>query len=155
MVSAEWLKKAELFGVLNNSQLNTLLSESHVEDCPEGKIIFHQGEEALHLYVLIQGSVELMVKAEEKLDFMTSRVEKEGAVFGSPSLVEPSRYNVSAICRKPSKVLVLDAKHIRVKMEEVQMDEVMKKLASIYFKRLTDLRAGVSNLMKTVKFKMP
>jgi CRP-like cAMP-binding protein len=157
MVSAEWLKKAELFGVLNNSQLNTLLSQSHVEDCLEGKIIFHQGEEAVHLYVLIQGSVELMVKAEEKIDFMTSKVEKEGAVFGSPSLMEPFRYNVSAICLKPSKVLVLDAKHIKVKMEEdPKMGlEVMKKLASIYFNRLNDLRSGVSKLMKTFKFKMP
>jgi CRP-like cAMP-binding protein len=157
MVSAEWLKKAELFGVLNNSQLNTLLSQSHVEDCLEGKVIFHQGEEAVHLYVLIQGSVELMVKAEEKIDFMTSKVEKEGAVFGSPSLVEPSRYNVSAICRKPSKVLVLDAKHIKLKMEEdPKMGmEIMKKLASIYFNRLTDLRSGVSNLLKTFKLKTP
>ena len=157
MVSAEWLKKAELFGVLNNSQLNTLLSQSHEEDCPEGKTIFRQGDEALHLYVLIHGSVELMVKAEQKVDFMTSRVEREGAVFGSPSLMEPSRYNVSAICLKPSKVLVLDAKHIKVKMEEdPKMGmEVMKKLASIYFNRLNDLRAGVSNLLKTFKLKIP
>jgi CRP-like cAMP-binding protein len=88
---------------------------------------------------------------------MTSRVEKEGAVFGSPSLMEPFRYNVSAICLKPSKVLVLDAKHIKVKMEEdPKMGmEVMKKLASIYFNRLNDLRSGVSSLMKIFKFKMP
>ena len=120
-------------------------------------LILHQGEEALHLFVLIQGSVELMVKAGEKIDFMTSRVEKEGAVFGSPSLMEPFRYNVSAICLKPSKVLVLDARHIKVKMEEdPKMGmEVMKKLASVYFNRLTDLRSGVSNLMKTFKLKMP
>jgi CRP-like cAMP-binding protein len=98
-----------------------------------------------------------MVKAEEKIDFMTSRVEKEGAVFGSPSLMEPFRYNVSAICLKPSKVLVLDAKHIKGKMEEdPKMGmEVMKKLASIYFNRLNDLRSGVSKLMKTFKLKMP
>jgi len=157
MVSAEWLKKAELFGALNNSQLNTLLSQSHEEDCPEGKTIFHQGEEALHLYILIQGSVELTVKAEEKIDFMTSKVDKEGAVFGSPSLMEPFRYNVSAICLKPSKVLVLDARHMKGRMEEdPKMGmEVMKRLASIYFNRLNDLRSGVSNLLKVFKFKTP
>ena len=157
MVSTEWLKKAELFGALNSSQLNTLFSQSHVEDCQEGKIIFHQGEEALRLYVLIQGSVELTVKAEEKVDFMTSRVEKEGAVFGSPSLMEPYRYNVSAICLKPSKVLVLDAKHVKAKMEEdPKMGmEVMKRLASIYFNRLNDLRSGVSNLLRVFKLKTP
>ena len=88
---------------------------------------------------------------------MTSKVEKEGAVFGSPSLMELSRYNVSAICLKPSKVLVLDAKHIKVTMEgDPKMGmEVMKKLASIYFNRLNDLRSGVSKLMKTFKLKMP
>ena len=157
MVSAEWLQKAELFGVLNHSQLNTLLSQSREEDCPEGKIIFHQGEEALHLYVLIQGSVELTVKADQKIDLMTSKIEREGAVFGSPSLIEPSRYNVSAICLKPSKILVLDAKHIKTKMEEdPKMGmEVMKKLASIYFNRLNDLRSGVSNLLKIFKLKTP
>jgi hypothetical protein len=54
-------------------------------------------------------------------------------------------------------VLVLDAKHIKVKMEEdPKMGmEVMKKLASIYFNRLNDLRSGVSKLMKTFKFRMP
>ena len=157
MVSAEWLEKAELFGVLNNSQLNTLLSQSHVEDCPEGRIIFHQGEVANHLYILIEGSVDLTVKAEERIDFMTSKIEKEGAVFGTASLMEPFRYNVSAICLKPSKVLVLDANHIKKKMEEdPRMGmEIMKKLASIYFNRLNDLRSGVSNLLKVFKFKTP
>jgi CRP/FNR family transcriptional regulator len=157
MVSAEWLKKAELFGALNNSQLNTLLSQSHVEDCSEGKIIFRQGEEALHLYVLIQGSVELTVKAEQKIDFMTSRIEKEGAVFGSPSLMEPFRYNVTAICLKPSKVLVLEADDIKKNMQEdPKMGmEIMKMLASIYFNRLNDLRSGVSHLLKIFKLKTP
>lgn len=155
MVSAEWLQKAELFGALNHSQLNTLLAQSHVEDSLEGKIIFQQGEEALRLYVLIQGSVELTVKAEQKIDFMTSKIEKEGAVFGSPSLMEPFRYNVSAICLKPSKILVLDANHIKKKMEEdPRMGmEIMKKLASIYLGRLNDMRLGVSNLLKVFHFR--
>ena len=31
---------------------------------------------------------------------MTSKIEKEGAVFGIPSLIEPFRYNVTATCLK-------------------------------------------------------
>ncbi len=157
MVTAEWLRKAELFGALDNSQLSTLLSQSQVEDFPEGKIIFRQGEPALHLYVLIQGSVELTVKAEEKIDFMTSKIEREGAVFGSPALMEPFRYNVTAVCLKPSKVLVLDGNHIKKAMaDDPKMGmEVMNKLASIYFNRLNDLRSGISDLIKVFKFKTP
>jgi len=157
MVSAEWLKKTELFENLNESHLNVILSRSSVESLTEGKTIFRQGEEANRLYVLIQGAVDLTVEAQEQIDFMTSKIEREGAVFGTASLMEPFRYNVSAICLKPSKVLVIDASFIQKMMEEdPKMGmEMMKKLASIYFNRLNDLRSGVSNLFKFFKIKTP
>jgi CRP-like cAMP-binding protein len=157
MVSAEWLKRTELFEALEEPQLNTLLLHASVQSFPEGKTIFNQGEKAVRLYVLVEGAVDLTIKTGEKIDFMTSKIEKEGAVFGIPSLIEPFRFNVTAICLKPSKVLVLDADHIKRRMEEdPKMGmEVMKKLASIYFNRLNDLRSGVSNLLKTFKVKTP
>jgi CRP-like cAMP-binding protein len=150
MVSAEWLKKTELFETLTGSQLNDLLSQSLIKSYPEGDTIFLQGEEATHLYILINGSVDLTVRAQEKIDFMTSKIEKDGAVFGTASLMEPFRYNVSAICLKPSEVLVLDANLIKKRMEEdPKMGiEIMKRLASIYFNRLNQLRMGVSGLLR-------
>jgi CRP-like cAMP-binding protein len=153
MVSTEWLKKTELFGNLSESQLNILLSHFSVESFPEGKTIFRQGEEATHLYVLIGGTIDLTVKAQEKIDLMTSKVEREGAVFGTPCLMEPFRYNVTATCLKSAKVLVIEAGHLKKLMEEdPKMGmEIMKELASIYFSRLNDLRLGVSNLFKIYK----
>jgi CRP-like cAMP-binding protein len=155
MVSAEWLKKTELFGTLSESQLNILLSHSSVESFPEGKTIFRQGDNANHLYILIEGMVDLSVKTGEKIDFLTSKIEKEGAVFGIPSLIEPFRYNVTATCLKPSKVLVINAGLIKMDMErDLKMGmEIMKKLVSIYFDRLNEMRSGVSNLLKVFKFK--
>jgi len=157
MVSAEWLKRTELFEALEEPQLNTLLLHASVESFPEGKRIFNQGEKAVRLYILVEGAVDLTIKTGEKIDFMTSKIEEEGAVFGMPSLIEPFRFNVTAICLKPSKVLVLDADQIKKRMEEdPKMGmEVMKKLASIYFNRLNNLRSGVSNLLKTLKLKTP
>jgi CRP/FNR family cyclic AMP-dependent transcriptional regulator len=157
MVSTEWLKKTELFGTLSESQLNLLLSHSSVESFPEGKTIFRQGDEANHLYILVEGMVDLSVKTGEKFDFLTSKVEKEGAAFGIPSLIEPFRYNVTATCLKPSKVLVINAGRVKMDMEkDPRMGmEIMKKLASIYFYRLTEIRLGVSNLLKVFKFKTP
>lgn len=157
MVTIEWLKKSELFEALNDSQLHALLSHSIVESFSEGKTIFQQGEEATRLYILIQGSVDLTVKAQEQIDFMTSKIEKEGAVFGTASLMEPYQYNVTATCLKPSKVLIIEADSLKRKMkDEPDMGmEIMKKLASIYFNRLNDLRSGVSTLLKIFKLKMP
>lgn len=155
MVSPEWLKKTELFETLRESQLDALLSRSSVESFTEGKTIFRQEEEATRLYVLIQGAVDLTVKAQEQVDFMTSKIEKEGAVFGTPSLMEPFRYNVTATCLMPSKVLLIEADHLKRMMEEdPKMGmEIMRKLASIYFNRLNELRLGVSNLVKFFKLK--
>ncbi len=157
MVSAEWLKRTELFKALEEPQLNALLLHASVESFPEGKTIFNQGDKAVRLYVLVEGAIDLTIKTGEKIDFMTSKIEKEGAVFGMPSLIEPFRYNVTAICLKPSKVLVLDADHIKKRMEEdPEMGmEIMKKLASIYFNRLNEMRSGVSNLLKIFKVRTP
>ncbi len=155
MVSAEWLKKTELFGTLNESHLNAVLSRSSVESFPEGKTIFRQGEEATRLYILIEGAVNLTVKTQGQIDFMTSKIDQEGAAFGIPSLIEPFRYNVTATCLKPSKVLTIESDHLRKKMEEdpkMGMN-VMKKLTSIYFNRLNVLRVGISNLLQALKSK--
>jgi CRP-like cAMP-binding protein len=67
--------------------------------------------------------------------------------------MEPFRYNVTATCLKPTQVLMIEAGHLKKMMEEdPKMGmETMKKLASIYFNRLNDLRSGVSNLLKTFK----
>jgi CRP-like cAMP-binding protein len=157
MVTAEWLKKAELFEALTEFQLTTLLSHSAEIPYAAGERIFNQGDRADYLYVLIEGTVELGVTADEKIALMTSRIEKEGLVFGIPSLLEPFRYNVSATCLKPSRVLSLEANHIKLKFnDDPKMGmEVMKKLVSIYFNRLNELRAGVSNLVRSLKLKTP
>lgn len=155
MVSAEWLKKTELFGNLKESQLEILLSQSSVESFPEKKIIFQEGEEASCLYVLIEGGVDLTLKGQEQINFMASKIEKEGAVFGTASLMDPFRYNVTATCLKPTKVWMIEVDYLKQKMEEDPKmgTEIMKKLASIYFNRLNDLRSGVSNFLKVFKFK--
>jgi len=157
MVTAEWLKKTDLFGSLEELQLSVILSYASAESFPEGKTIFHQGDEAHYLYVLIGGAVALTVKTGEKIDLMTSTIEKEGSIFGMPSLLEPFSYNVTATCLKPSKLLIIQAvavkKHIE-KDPKLGM-EIMRKLASIYFNRLNEMREGVSRFIKTFKPKIP
>ena len=150
MVSPDWLKKTELFETLDESQLSAILSHSRVESCPEGRIIFQEGEEASHLYVLVEGAIELSVKAREKVGFLTSKIQREGRVFGVPSLLEPYRYNMMAKCLMPSRILRIEADYLKRWMEEDPTlgMAIMKKLALIYFNRVNELRAGVVNFLK-------
>ncbi|OGP89014.1 MAG: hypothetical protein A2156_05050 [Deltaproteobacteria bacterium RBG_16_48_10] len=157
MVSANWLKKTELFEGLGESQLNDLLAYSTVESFPEGRIIFHQEAEATHLYILIQGTVDLNVKAQEEIGFLTSQIQKEGAIFGIPSLIEPFRYNVTAKCILPSKVLSIESHYLRKKMEEdPKMGmQMMKNLTLIYYNRLNELRKEIVSFFKVFKVRIP
>jgi CRP/FNR family transcriptional activator FtrB len=155
MISAEWLKKTELFVNLKESQLNVLLSHSSVESYPEIKTIFREGEEASRLYLLIEGAVDLTIKGQEQINFMASKIENDGAVFGTASLMEPFRHNVTATSLTPTKVLMIEANHLKKMMEEdpTMGMEIMKKLASIYFNRLNELRTGIANFFRVFKFK--
>ena len=157
MVSADWLKKTELFEALDELRLSAILSHSRVESCPEGRIIFQEGEEATHLYVLIEGAIDFSVKAQEKAVVMASQVRGEGSIFGIPSLLEPYRYNVTAICSVPSRILRVEADYLRTRMEEQPRlgMKIMKKLALIYFNRLNELRAGVVDFFETFPPKTP
>lgn len=155
MISLEWLKRTELFNGLMDSQLEALLSRSIFKSYSEGATLFLQGEEANHLFILIKGLIELTIKTKEQAQFVASKIEKEGAVFGTASLMEPFQYNVSATCIKPSEVLMINAKWLRERMkEDPKMGlEIMKKLATLYFSRLNTLRVGVSNFIKEFKEK--
>ncbi len=157
MVTPVWLKDTVLFSSLEESQIDVILSHSSVESFPEGKNIFSQGEDAYRLYVLIEGVVTLTVKTGERIDFMTSTIDKEGAVFGMPCLLEPFRYNVTATALKPSKVLVIEAIPLMKKMDEdLKMGmEIMKRLAFVYFNRLNEMREGISKFLKGFKNKTP
>ncbi len=155
IIPRDLLKKSELFIDLNDMQLENILHHSSVKSFSEGETIFNQGENADYLYVLIEGQVDLSLKDKEDVGFMTSKIEKEASVFGTPSLMEPPVYNVSARCLKPTKALAIEAKYLKNSIEaDPQMGiKIMKRLASIYFNRLNELRAGVLNLFKIHKFK--
>lgn len=156
MVSKNLLKKAELFMDLNEIQLEEILKNASLNSFKEGETIFNQGQKADYLYVLIEGLIDLSVKGKgEDAEFMTSKIEKEGSVFGTPSLMEPPFYNVSARCIKPTKALAIRAEYLKKLMEnDPQMGiAILKRLASIYFNRLNELRMGIINLFKIHKFK--
>jgi CRP/FNR family cyclic AMP-dependent transcriptional regulator len=157
MLAAECLKKAELFEGLDEAQLNALMAHSKVERFPVGKIIFRQEEEATHLYLLIEGAVDLSVEAEGGMGLLASHMQTEGAIFGTPSLLEPFRHRVTAKCILPAQVLSIESSFLREKMEEdPRMGmRIMKKLALVYYQRLNDLRKGVVNFFKVFQMRTP
>ena len=156
MVTPAWLKNVELFSGLDVPQLIVILSYSSVESFPERKTIFNQGDEAHRLYIPIEAESLLTIKTGEKTDLMTSTIDKEWDHLRNAL---PDRalqnYNVTASCLRTSKVLMIETPLLGKRWKKtLKMGmEIMKKLASIYFNRLNEMREGVSKLLKVSKFK--
>ena len=76
----------------------------------KGEIIYGPDRKATHVFVLLDGQVELRLPSgTDEMGFLVSRVSK-GEFFGVAPLLGGERYTTSARCTKASKVLFVEAK---------------------------------------------
>ena len=154
MISIKDLKEADLFKGLNVIQLQGLSKHFIAEGFQAGEVIFHQGEPAQKLYILIEGEVTLGIKAKGQIDITAYSASKRGEVFGLPCLIKPYQNNVSATCNKKTKVLCIQGEILRklMKQNSNMGMKIMSKIAETYLNRLNSTRATITNLFKMFKF---
>jgi len=148
------LKETDLFRGLDMKQLQLFGKHFTEETFEAGELVFAQGGPAENLYILLEGEVTLGIKAKGEVDITASSVGKKGETFGLSSLIKPYRSNVSAICTKKTRVLSISGEVLRKLMKQnrkVGM-EIMERVAEIYYSRLNNTRAMITNLFKMFKF---
>ena len=102
----------------------------------------------------MDGLVTLRIKAEEELDLMAESLKETASVSGTPALMKPYIYNVTARCVKSTKALATGSIGLQeiIRRDTLLGFEVMPKLAQLYFNRLNTTRAADTNLFKIFKF---
>jgi CRP-like cAMP-binding protein len=116
MLNLDTLEKVEVFKELDDRRLSTV-----VECCTEvvfqrGEGIFKTGEEARHLWAVVEGRVKL--EAEPSSTLRKSEVS-ETQVFGWPSLLATPTYRFTASCAaRSAKVIQIDATCLRALFEK-------------------------------------
>lgn len=119
MIALEALKRCEIFLGLDNSDLQRIVE---LPSCQEktyqpGEVIFHAGQSAEHLYVLVEGQVDLVAEASAP----SSKLRKstlitiigKGSIFGWPALVPPHVFSLMALAKAPAQVLAIGGSDIR------------------------------------------
>lgn len=154
MISLKDLKEVELFKGLDTKQLQRFGKHLIEEDFRIGQTVFSQGTPAEKLYILLDGEVNLGIKAKGEVDITAYSVNKKGECFGLSSLIKPYRNNVSATCNKKTRVLSVNGEVLRklIKQNSKIGVEIMEKVAEIYFNRLNSTRAMITNLFKMFRF---
>jgi len=116
------LEGCELFSGLEKTDIEKIVKLCQMESHEPGEYIFRQGEICQYLYVIAEGHVflERSVDLGSRKGSALISILGRGRAFGcwSTLLDEPHRLMASAICQKPTKVIVINGADLRKMMLE-------------------------------------
>ena len=130
-----FINKYDLFGGISSRVMKEITDICVEEVYDKGTTIFNQGEMAENLYILKEGTLNLMVKNGGSLVFSLS---EPGEVFGWSSLFESGRYTASGICDTDLKVFKIERKELYKILKHNSEDGfiIMRQLAGVIANRL-------------------
>ncbi len=117
---SEYLHECELFRELSKQEVEHIASLGHLETYRAGENILSQGDFGENLYIIVEGTVVL----ERSIDLGMRRGRAvigllgQGRALGcwSALIGQPHTLMSSAICRKPTKAVVIKGMALREMM---------------------------------------
>lgn len=140
-VTAERLRRSEIFGDLTDADLVTIAKFCSEESYREGDLVLVEGEPAEKLFIVERGKLAL----EKKIQLgrhstprnATIGYIEPGKTAGFSTLSSPHVYSTSVICVEPTRAIVIDGGPLRSYLEthpEAGL-KVMKTLAALISSR--------------------
>ncbi len=108
MVNIEFLKQVQVFQGLNQEQLAEIITCCEETEFKPGDKIFAQGDDAVYLWIVKEGAVDLRFEAagsSSSAEHTISTIPEAGA-FGWSSFASPNKYRLSAYCTNESCTVV-------------------------------------------------
>ena len=146
------LENCELFRGLNKDEIEKIAGLGHVETYEAGENIINQGDLGDKLYIIAEGHVFL----ERAIDLGTRKgsaiitILGKGKALGSWStlLGETHTLGSSAICRKPTKVVVIKGPALReLMLDNFQLGfKILEGLCFILRNRIRGAYGATENI---------
>ncbi len=129
------INEIQFFEGIDTQVIREIEKGCTVEPYEKDAMIFEKGSPARFLYILEEGSVELLWKSKEQI---SCNLAVSGEVFGWSSMVENGIYTASCICRTSTKVLRISREKIEDIFNRYPNAAVLfyKRLGSIFSKRM-------------------
>jgi len=149
---ADVLENCEFFGGLNKDEIEKIASLGHVEMYEAGETIFNQGDFGDRLFIIADGHVFL----ERSIDLGTRKGNAiisllgKGRALGCWSTLLGEAHNLmsSAVCRKPTKVVVINGPALREMMlDNSQLGfKVLERLCFVLRDRIQGAYGAMENI---------
>jgi len=146
-VTAERLRRSEIFRDLTDADLVAIAQFCHEETYREGEVVLAEGAAAEVLYIVERGKLALEKKIQigrhstprnATIDYVD-----QGKIAGFSTLVSPHSYSTSAVCIEPTRVIAVDGPALRAYLEAhpaagLKVMNVLAALVSNRYRHATD-----------------
>jgi CRP-like cAMP-binding protein len=114
-----------------------------------GTVIFEQGDPAKHLYIVVEGQVDIIFKPDDGAEINVARIRSGGVVGWSAALGSPA-YTSSAVCSTECMMLRLRGEDLRDLYERDPETGTMllERLAAVIAKRLRNTHQHVISMLE-------
>jgi CRP-like cAMP-binding protein len=116
MINIDFLVNVPLFQGLNPEQLAKILKLCEEAEFEAGSKLFKQGEDAVYLWIVKEGQVDLRYDAagNSSADANTISSISEAGAFGWSSFTSPNKYRLSGVCAdQPCKLIKVNREGLR------------------------------------------
>ncbi len=146
MTSRQVFKECTVFASLGDADLDRIAGLAQPSDWEAGVTLFGEGSSAKELFVLEKGKVALQMHLgggqPQRTRRVTVDVVTKGDVVGWSAVVEPYKYNFTAVCLEPTRLLGIDGSKLRGLLKDDHRIgyEVLSRLIQVVASRLDETR---------------
>lgn len=131
------VNETDLFKGISRQVIDKIVGVAIGEMCPSGTVLFDQGDEARHLFILEDGNVDIYVGQPEGggLHFTA---KTPGDVFGWSAMVQPHIFTATGRCMTDSKIIKIPRSDLHEILQKHPRDGfiIMQRLAGLIAQRL-------------------
>jgi len=148
-MSALFVDHLSLIGDISQDQIDLLQPYFDEVEYGMGDLIFSQGEEATHLYFVVEGGVAIRFKPDDG-PLLTVAELGTGDVFGWSSAIGSRSYTSSAVCTDAGLFLRLEGKDLKYLCEKYPDTGILilDRLAGVIAQRLRGTHRQVMGLLQ-------
>lgn len=157
MISTELMRRYPFFAGLNADYKATLAKSAVEFSVDEGHYFFHEGDILDHFYLVLEGTVAIVIEVPDRDEVqtltrqLTGNLENRGVmvstvrpgnIFGWSALIPPHKSTAGAKAQSPCRVASFDCEELRPMCDEDhEFGHLMtQKAAQVIRERLRDMR---------------
>ena len=132
------VKEIDLFKGIDFNVMNKIADICTEENYAKDTVLFKKDDEAECLYILEEGTVNLVIQNGGTLTF---NLTEPGEIFGWSSMVESAVYTASCICGTDIKAVKIERKKldkIFILHPDVGL-KILKRLGGVFSKRISSV----------------